>query len=84
MTRTVRLTKDMSEAELKMIAESNMDSRHEHLDSEDSEAFLSMDEMEEIAQVLRDSLPDNTCRTQLGLLLFSQMKLKLESANKCS
>ena len=39
---------------------------------------MSMEELDDLANVLRESLPDNSCRTQIGLLLYNTMKRKLE------
>lgn len=36
--------------------------------------MMTLDELEDIARVLRTALPDNSCRTQLGLILFNEMK----------
>jgi hypothetical protein len=37
---------------------------------------LSMIELDDIADTLRECLPDNTCKAQLGLVLYSQMRKK--------
>jgi hypothetical protein len=36
--------------------------------------ILSTIELEDIAKVLRESLPDDSCRAQLGLILYREMK----------
>lgn len=37
-------------------------------------------DLDQIAEVLRDGLPDDSCRTQLGLLLYHEMQLRYNGA----
>ena len=43
---------------------------------------MTEQELEKIVEVLREGLPDDTCRTQLGLLIYHFMKERNDELRK--
>ena len=37
---------------------------------------MSLPDLDHIAAMLRDSLPDDSCRAQLGLILYHEMQIR--------